>query len=75
LIHGEVDPNEVYIAALRGIEAGVETLAYRYRHGEEPSWLPRLRVAMLDHEPKRCVLAGSQSKAVLLAWAAALRTT
>jgi hypothetical protein len=72
LVHGEINAHEIDAAVHTGVEAGVATLAYRYRHSTEPTLLSPLREAMLNGPATRLAIANERAAAYLFAWAAPL---
>jgi hypothetical protein len=72
LIHGDVDLRVIGDAVRKGLQAGVATLAYRYRHSDEPNWLKRTRGVLLDDDCVQHVIEGERARGVLFAWAAPL---
>jgi hypothetical protein len=69
LVHGDVDVAAIDAGVRAGIEAGIATLAYRYRNPYEPPWLKIVREALLGEErrggssaattPARCSTRGA----------------
>ena len=68
LAHGQLDMATIDDAVRAGMSAGIATLAYPYRHADEPPWLALVRERLLGGELNRRVISGGQANAVLYSW-------